>query len=337
MDGIGYSDRPPLEKAAIVLQMLGEDAAAKVLKNLPMSDVIRMTQAIIHMKPPSAEEAEEVSKEFMDLFKGAEGLLIGGEEFAKVTINKAFDKITATRLLDTLSSPDEASTFEAISKMEPRVIAEFIRNEHPQTIALIIAHLETEMSGKVLAMLPAEIRSEIMLRVSRFSGVSPMILEEVTEVLKTDLLNLGTEGRGIGGLKRVAEILNHTEKGVEEEIMGAIKKEDASMAESIQQLMFVFDDLESVDDRAIQEILKEIDTNLLARALRGASETIRDKFYKNMSRRAAQILEEEIEVLGPTRLSEVEGSQLEIVRVALRLRDEGRIQIEAGGEGNVLI
>ncbi len=333
----GKQQRSSQEKAAILLQLLGEDVAAKVIQSLPMSDVHKMAQAIINMPPATVEEAREVAREFSEVIRQSGGLLMPGDEFAKAVVYRAFDKVSATRLLDTVRSSKDQDTFEELNRTDPRVISEFTKAEHPQTTALILAHLEPAVAGKVLSHLPEAARSEVVLRLARIKEVSPTILEEITEALQTDLLNVARGGAEVGGLKKVAEILNHADKAVEAEIMNGIQKEDPALAAGIQQLMFVFDDIVTLDDKAVQEILREIDVKMLAKALRGAGEEVQEKIFKNMSQRAVQVLQEDMEALGPTRLSEVEESQMEIIKVILRLRDEGRVVIHGPGEEDVFV
>ncbi|MGQ9652887.1 MAG: flagellar motor switch protein FliG, partial [Thermodesulfobacteriota bacterium] len=252
-------------------------------------------------------------------------------------VYRAFDKVSATRLLDSVRSSRDQDTFDELNRTDPRVISEFTKAEHPQTTALILAHLEPSVAGKVLSHLPEAARSEVVLRLARIKEVSPTILEEITEALQTDLLNVARGGAEIGGLKKVADILNHADKAVEAEIMNSIQKEDPTLAAAIQQLMFVFDDIVTLDDKAVPEILREIDVKMLAKALRGAGEEVQEKIFKNMSQRAVQVLQEDMEALGPTRLSEVEESQMEIIKVILRLRDEGRVVIHGPGEEDVFV
>lgn len=333
----GKQQRSSQEKAAILLQLLGEDVAAKVIQSLPMSDVHKMAQVIITMAPVTVEEAREVAREFSEVIRQSGGLLTPGDEFAKAVVYRAFDKVSATRLLDSVRSSRDRDTFDELNRTDPRVISEFTKAEHPQTTALILAHLEPSVAGKVLSHLPETARSEVVLRLARIKEVSPTILEEITEALQTDLLNVARGGAEIGGLKKVAEILNHADKAVEAEIMNSIQKEDPTLAAGIQQLMFVFDDIVTLDDKAVQEILREIDVKMLAKALRGAGEEVQEKIFKNMSQRAVQVLQEDMEALGPTRLSEVEESQMEIIKVILRLRDEGRVVVHGPGEEDVFV
>jgi flagellar motor switch protein FliG len=329
--------RTPMEKVAILLQVMGEDVAAKIVQSLPLSEVQRMTQTLIKMEPPDSDEARTIATEFMAMVSQRGGLLMAGEDFAKAVINKAFDKVSASRLLDNVTSPVDHDTFEALNRMDPRVISEFTKAEHPQTTALILAHLQPAMAGKVLSQLPEVVRTEVTLRLARLKEVSPTILEEITAALQTDLLNLSAGGQDMGGLKKVAEILNHADKSVEADILKRIREEDAPLADGIQQLMFTFDDVAQMDDRAVQEILREVDIKLLAKALRGSNEDVQQKVFGNMSQRAAEVLREDMDALGPTRLSEVEEAQIEIIKVILRLRDESRIVIGSSGEKDVFV
>jgi flagellar motor switch protein FliG len=328
--------RTPMEKVAILLQLMGEETAARIIQSLPMSEVHRMTQTLMRMRPPDPEEAKAIAEEFTQLLLQRGGLMISGEDFAKAVISKAFDRAAAARLLETVNISDH-ETFSALNRVDPRVIAEFTKAEHPQTTALILAHMDPSAAGKVLSFLPEVVRTEVVLRLAKLKEVSPTVMEEIIEALQNDLLNMASGGEEVGGLKRVAEILNHTEKSVEADILKRLQEEDPALAEGIQQLMFTFEDLVKLDNRAIQEILREVDIKVLAKALRGANEEVQQKIFTNMSQRAAEVLKEDMEALGPTRLSEVEEAQMEVIRVVLRLRDEGRIVVSASGEEDVFV
>jgi flagellar motor switch protein FliG len=328
--------RTPMEKVAILLQLMGEETAARIIQSLPMPEVHRMTQTLMRMRPPDPEEAKAIAEEFTQLLLQKGGLMISGEDFAKAVISKAFDRAAAVRLLETVNISDH-ETFSALNRVDPRVIAEFTKAEHPQTTALILAHMDPSAAGKVLSFLPEVVRTEVVLRLAKLKEVSPTVMEEIIEALQNDLLNMASGGEEVGGLKRVAEILNHTEKSVEADILKRLQEEDPALAEGIQQLMFTFEDLVKLDNRAIQEILREVDIKVLAKALRGANEEVQQKIFSNMSQRAAEVLKEDMEALGPTRLSEVEEAQMEVIRVVLRLRDEGRIVVSASGEEDVFV
>jgi flagellar motor switch protein FliG len=328
--------RTPMEKVAILLQLMGEETAARIIQSLPMPEVHRMTQTLMRMRPPDPEEAKAIAEEFTQLLLQRGGLMISGEDFAKAVISKAFDRAAAARLLETVTISDH-ETFSALNRVDPRVIAEFTKAEHPQTTALILAHMDPSAAGKVLSFLPEVVRTEVVLRLAKLKEVSPTVMEEIIEALQNDLLNMASGGEEVGGLKRVAEILNHTEKSVEADILKRLQEEDPALAEGIQQLMFTFEDLVKLDNRAIQEILREVDIKVLAKALRGANEEVQQKIFSNMSQRAAEVLKEDMEALGPTRLSEVEEAQMEVIRVVLRLRDEGRIVVSASGEEDVFV
>jgi len=325
-----------MEKVAILLQLMGEETAARIIQSLPMPEVHRMTQTLMRMRPPDPEEAKAIAEEFTQLLLQRGGLMISGEDFAKAVISKAFDRAAAARLLETVTISDH-ETFSALNRVDPRVIAEFTKAEHPQTTALILAHMDPSAAGKVLSFLPEVVRTEVVLRLAKLKEVSPTVMEEIIEALQNDLLNMASGGEEVGGLKRVAEILNHTEKSVEADILKRLQEEDPALAEGIQQLMFTFEDLVKLDNRAIQEILREVDIKVLAKALRGANEEVQQKIFSNMSQRAAEVLKEDMEALGPTRLSEVEEAQMEVIRVVLRLRDEGRIVVSASGEEDVFV
>ncbi len=328
--------RTPLEKVAILLQLMGEETAAKILQSLPMGEVHRMTQTLMRMRPAEMEEARAIAEEFTQMLLGRGGFLVPGEDFAKAVISKAFDKVSAARLMETVAINDH-QTFESLNKVDPKVISEFTKAEHPQTTALILAHLEPSVAGKVLSQLPEVVRTEVVLRLAKLKDVSPAVLEEIVDALQNDLLNMASGGEELGGLKKVADVLNHTEKSVENDILKRLQEEDPALAEGIQQLMFTFEDLAKLHDKAIQEVLREVDMKLLAKALRAANEEVQQRIFGNMSQRAAEVLKEEMESLGPTRLSEVESAQMEVIKVVLNLRDQGRIVVSGAGEEDVFV
>jgi flagellar motor switch protein FliG len=330
-------ERSAYEKVAVLLQLMGEDVAAKVLRALPMSEVQKITTAIMHMKPPDAEEAQAIANEFLELLRQSGGLLLSGEDFAKTMIQRAFDTPSAARLIEAIGSTEDYDIFGELNQMDPKMLAEFLKGEHPQTMALVLAHLDPALSGRLLSELPQKTTAEVLLRLANIKEVSPSVLRDISEALRNEISKVGGKGKVVGGLKKVADILNQTDKTVESEVMKIIQETDGNLAEEIQQLMFLFDDIVKLDDKAIQEILKEVDTRLLAKALRGASEEVKERIFQNMSKRAASVIQEEMEMMGPTRLSEVEEAQLEIIKIALKLRDSGGIVIRKGVEEDVLV
>ncbi len=320
------------EKAAIFLSFLGEDAASEILKNLDVSDIGKITSCMTRMGKVDKAVVDEVLREAKEaISKG--GVRIGGAEFIKKALVKGLGDEDASRILEMAS---KEGPLDALRWVDPKTLAAFLMTEHPQTIALVISLLEPVQGAEVLSSLPDSIKADVALRIATTERIPESAIEELKEVLKGQL-EMGTgRGKRIGGIKTVAEVLNHCDKTTEQLVLEKIEEQNDAIAESIRQLMFVFDDLVNVDDRGIQMILKEISTDDLSLALKTASEALKEKIFKNMSQRAAQILKEEMQTKGPVRVSDVEKAQQNIVRVARRLESEGKI-ILAGKGGEELV
>lgn len=320
------------EKAAIFLSFLGEDAASEILKNLDVSDIGKITSCMTRMGKVDKAVVDEVLREAKEaISKG--GVRIGGAEFIKKALVKGLGDEDASRILEMAS---KEGPLDALRWVDPKTLAAFLMTEHPQTIALVISLLEPVQGAEVLSSLPDSIKADVALRIATTERIPESAIEELKEVLKGQLEMGKGRGKRIGGIKTVAEVLNHCDKTTEQLVLEKIEEQNDAIAESIRQLMFVFDDLVNVDDRGIQMILKEISTDDLSLALKTASEALKEKIFKNMSQRAAQILKEEMQTKGPVRVSDVEKAQQNIVRVARRLESEGKI-ILAGKGGEELV
>ena len=220
-----------------------------------------------------------------------------------------------------------------LKKLDPKTIASFLANEHPQTVAIILVHLEPDLAGQVLQLLPDKLRSEVLLRIALLNKVDPEIVQEISDALEAELQSVGGAlGRRIGGPEKAAEILSHAGRDLEDELLTEIEDENPNLAEEIRKYLFTFEDFLNVDDFAIQTLLREISTDDLKLALKGASEELKDKFYRNMSKRAAELLKEELDMMGPVRITEVEKAQQNIIRVAKKLEQEGKIVLSRGEE-----
>ncbi len=228
--------------------------------------------------------------------------------------------------------------FKELGNVSPKILAQILRNEHPQTLALITGHLPSESAGELLQNLPPGIRAEVLMRLAKLEAVPEDMIMEVDKVLQNQLIAMGAkEGRKVGGVQSVAEILNAVERSTEEEVLSDIEEESSQLAEEIRQLMFVFEDIQELDDRAVREVLKEISNEDLTMALKTASEDLQNKFFNNLSERAANMIREDLEIMGPVRLSDVEAAQQNVVKIVRRLEAEGRIIITGKGGGDVLV
>ena len=314
-----------VEKVAAFLSIIGEDAATIVFKHLDPLELARVIPMMARVKL-SPELAEGLMEEFADKLGSA--MLAVDEDYIKKLLVKAFGEEHAKKLMDKIESG--ASAFDILRWLDSGAIANMLAREHPQTIAIIIAYLEPTQAAEVLSKLPEHIKIDVSLRIASLDQISPTILGELEDVLQSQLQSY-TRGRKIGGIKTVAEILNQLDRATEDLIIKNIEEKDQILADEIRKLMFTFDDLVNIDAKGIQMILKEITTDDLALALKMASDELKVKIYGNMSQRAVQILKEEMESKGAVRVSDVEKAQMNIVRVARRLEEEGKIVV--GGKG----
>ncbi len=320
------------QKTAIVLLALGEKFTAEVFKRMERNEIAAVSKAMLETDSVPKEEVLAVLKEYNEsLAYGAE-LLVGGADQVKRLLTKSLDAETAKYIMDSLELDTGPTPFQELENVSPRILAQILRNEHPQTLALILGHLHPDQAAELIQNLPAGVRAEVLMRLAKLEAVAEEMLMEVDKVLQSQLIAMGgKEGKKVGGVNSVAEILNAVDRNTEEEVLSEIEEESAQMAEDIRNLMFVFEDVKGVDDVAIRELLKEVSNEDLTVALKGASEDLRDKFFKNLSERASAMIKEDLEIMPPKKLSEVEAAQQSIVKTVRRLEDEGKIVISRGG------
>jgi len=324
-------------KAAILMLALGDQFTQDLFKRLERKEITQIVQAMVDMETVPKEEVEAVLKEFNESMTFGHEVLIGGQDQALRLLSKSLDSDVAKYVVDTLELESGPSPFKELETTSPRLLAQILRNEHPQTLALILGHLPPERGAELLQSLPPGVRPEVLMRLSNLEAVPEEMLYEVDKVLQRQLIAMGgREGRKVGGVSAVAEVLNAVDRSTEEEVLAEIEEENSQLAEDIRQLMFVFDDILKLDDRSIRELLKEVGNDELTLALKGSSDELKDKFYKNLSERAATMIQEDLEIMGPVRLSDVEGAQQSIVRTVRRLEAEGRVVITREG-GDVFV
>jgi len=312
------------EKAAILLLAMGEQAAIEVMKMLDPKDIRQVGQEIGGIASVAAEDHSTVMAEFTKL-AASSGLSVEGKTFLAKVLNKALGRDKARRILASLSSTENAG-FEALKVLDAASIANMLSHEHPQTGALILANLDADQAGQVLGLLNSKKREEVMYRMACTEDVLPSVLEELNTVIEEELrVGVGRNAVPVGGAGMVAEVLNTVGKEVKDTILSSLESRNEKLTEEIRAKMFVFEDLEYVDDRGMQELLREVSKEDLMIALRAADDILRDKFFKNMSSRAADALKDDMEAKGPAKLSDVESSQRTILKVAQKLAAEGRI------------
>jgi flagellar motor switch protein FliG len=326
------------DKAAVILYTLGEETASQVMRYMEHDDVRELSKSMTGMTSISSKDVDGIVDEFHNRVSNEEGTIVSIEEdYVKSVITNVVGEKTAERILESISLQEDGSYIEIFRNLDIRVLAEFIKNEHPQTIALIISQLLPEEASEVMASLQDNLQLDVIERMAKLENISPEMLRDVAQVLEREIKTAQTGTKQMGGVKSISEILNNMDRQASSAILVRIEENDPEMAEEIRQNMFIFEDLIKVDDKGIQEILKEISTDILSRAMKTVSDAIKEKVFKNMSERAADMLKEDIEDMGPTRLADIEKSQNEIVKVAMKLADEGKIFIAGGKEDDVFV
>jgi flagellar motor switch protein FliG len=326
-------DEKGLEDAAILLMSLGEEEAAEVFKHLEPKEVQGLGETIAKLKSVPRERVEKVLTRFAEDSMDLGVLVPDTDEYVKAVLRKALGEEKANLLIDRIIQGSDVTGIESLKWMDAQSVAELLRNEHPQIVAAILVHLDPDQCSSVLKSFTDRHRNEVMVRIATLDGIQPSALKDLNEVLSRVLAG-GTQVRksSLGGVKPAAEIINLMGSSLETSVLDYIRESDADLAQKIMDNMFVFDDLEKLDDKGFQALLKEVQTESLIIALKGASPEIRDKVFKNMSSRAAETLKEDLESRGPVKLSEVESEQKEMLKIVRRLADEGQIALASGGD-----
>ena len=324
------------EKAAILLMSIGEDNAGNVMANMEEREIQAIGNYMSALGDVDQETMDLVTKDFyMATRTGIGGIGIAGADFLKAALMKAMDPAKATEILNNISTPGEdlSGGLETLRMLEPKNIAAFLMNEHPQTAAIVLAHIDENIVGQVIAEIPEEKRSEIILRLATLERVSPNVIRELDVALQGELRQQGaTSGNRLGGVASTAQIIGTMDKDVEAGIMAELEESDPELAQQINDLRFVFEDINKIDDPGIQLILKEIDQAGLPLALKTASDELKEKLFFNMSERASDMLKDDLENLPPTKLVDVEKEQKKIIEVCKKLEGEGKIQVGGAGE-----
>jgi len=324
-----------IEKAAIFLLSLGEESASEVLRHIGPKEVHKISTAMASMRNVSMDQVTNVLFDFNEIVGSETALGVGSEEYLKSVLIKALGEDKAGSIIDRVLMGENVSGLEQMKWMDPRAITEIIKLEHPQIIAVVLSYLDSEQSAEVLSLLPENIRSNIILRMATLDRLQPSALLELNNVIEGQFSgNDHVKSSSVGGIKTAANLLNLMEPSIEGAIIDGVAEIDSELAESIQDLMFVFDDLASIDDRGIQMLLREVSSETLVVALKGSDETIKQKIFSNMSRRAGDMLKEDLDAKGPVRLSDVEASQKEILLIARRMEESGELSLGGGGGGD---
>jgi flagellar motor switch protein FliG len=334
-----WEDLDGARKAAIVLLALGKEAATDVIKGLEESEVEKIASEMARIGTVPHEVQERALAEFTGAMTSGSGAGAGGVERATELLESALGKSRASEIVTKVRRQHATGAISKLEQMNPGTVAEFLKGEHPQTLALIIAQLEPRFAAMTLGALPEDLRGDIAHRIATMDEISPSTTKEIDRILSSTLEGIGSADMATaGGVKILADILNQGERTMENEILGAMETKDSAVATQVKQLMFVFDDILLLDDRAMQRVLREVDTKDLAVALKGSDDEVKEKIFKNISERAAGMIQEEIDYMGPKRLSEVEAAQQAIIEVIRNLEESGEIIIPGrGGAGDDLI
>ena len=325
-------------KAAILLLSLKDEVATILLQNLPTNIVEEITRALASLGEVPADLSDQIIDEFYQMRMASQYAKEGGLDYAKMLLERSLDPKLADRLIQQIQTQVQRTPFSFLQKAESENLLTFIQDEHPQTIALIISHLAHHKASEILMGLPVEKQIEVVRRVAHMEQTSPEVISEVEQGLESRLSNMLVHSmEKVGGVETVAEVLNLCDRSTEKSIMEGVEAEDPDLVEDIRRLMFVFEDILKVNDKGIQAVLKEIDNDELCLALKTASEELKEKVFSNMSARAADLIKEDMEYMGPVRLSDVEASQQRIVDVVRRLEDSGEIIISGRGDDDLVI
>lgn len=320
------------ERAAILLMTLGEQAAAQVLRELGPKEVQKVGSAMANLAMVSKDEVGNVLNKFVSTVDEQTSLGVGTEEYIRKVLIDALGEDKASGMIDRILMGRNSKGLEALKWMEPRAVAEVVRQEHPQIIAIVLSYLDGDHAAEVLSLLPERARPDIIMRIASLDGIQPAALVELDEIMEKQFSNNGNvKSSTVGGTRSAANILNFLDSTLQGEIMDAIKEVDSDLGQTVEDHMFIFENLIDVDDRSIQTLLREVSSDSLLLAMKGAEDTLKEKFFKNMSKRAAEMLRDDLEAKGPVKLSEVEAAQKEILAIARRLAESGDMVL--GGSG----
>jgi len=332
-------DIPGPKKAAIVLVALGTEASAEIFRNLSEAEVEQLTTQIARLEGVTPEMREAVLEEFHQMVMAQQFITQGGMNYAEEVLEEALGPNKAREILEKVRSTIRTTGFNMLNNVDPNQLTNFVQKEHPQTVALLLAHMSAEKAAQIISALPQEMQVDVASRIATMESISPEVLHQVEQVLAQQMKTMFSgDTAEVGGVKSVAEILNLVDRGAEKNILGNLERDNPELATEIKNLMFVFEDIVLIDDKGMQRVMKEVDTKDLALALKGSTEHVQTKFLTNMSSRAAEGIREDMAYMGPVRLKDVEEVQQKIVDIVRRLEEDGEIIISGrGGEDDIIV
>jgi len=326
------------QKAAVFLVSIGSEISSEIFKHLREDEIEQLTFEIARLDTIESEERDQVLSEFQELMMAQDFITSGGIDYARELLEKSLGSQKAVDIINRLTSSLQVRPFDFIRRTDPTHLLNFIQQEHPQTIALILAYLEPAKASVILSKLSHEIQSDVAKRIATMDRTSPEVLREVERVLEKKLSTLSSEDyTSAGGVESIVEILNLVDRSTEKGIIENLEEEDPELAEDIKKRMFVFEDIVMLDDRSIQKVLREVDSSELSKALKSVDNEVQDKIYRNMSKRASQSLKEDMEYMGPIRMKDVEEAQQKIVSIIRKLEEAGEIVIARAGEDEMVV
>ncbi len=328
----------PKQKAATLMISLGSDTSAEVMKHLSEEEIEQLTLEIANVQKVDNEQREEVINEFHQMAVAQDYISQGGINYAKEVLERALGSNKAMSIIDRLTSSLQVKPFEFMRKTEPSQVINFIQNEHPQTIALILAYLDAEQASMILSSLPADRQADIARRIAVMERTSPEIIKEVEQILERKLSSVMTQDyTSAGGISAIVDVLNNVDRATEKTILENLETEDPDLAEEIKKRLFVFDDIVLLDDRSIQRVIREVEQKDLTMSLKVSGDEVKDRIFKNMSKRMSEMVQEEMDYMGPVRLRDVEDAQQKIVNLIRSLEESGEIIIARGKEDEVIV
>ena len=326
------------QKAANFFIFLGPEKSAQIFKHLNEEEIEQITLEIANVRQVPTDKVDEIFREFYEMALASQFIGQGGIGYAKEVLERAYGEEKTIEIIGRISASLQVRPFDFMRKTEPSQLLNFIQSEHPQTIALILAYLEPEKSSSILSALPPDQQAEVAKRIAIMDTTSPEVIKQVERVLERKLSSIAPQELTVaGGIKSVVEIINRVDRGTEKTIMEAMEVQDPELAEEIKKLMFVFEDIVIIDDRSVQRVLREVESQDLALALKGSSDEVTQKIFSNMSTRASDMLKEDIEFMGPVRLRDVEEAQQRIVNIIRRLEETGEIVVARGGGDEIIV
>lgn len=326
------------DKAAILLLYLGNDVTAKVFEHLEDDDIKRISKSMAKLGHVTRTTIMEVVEDFTTVINPESGIFSQGDEFVRKILEKALGPEKANILMEELQASSYGDIVDILSNMDPKSIANFLSQEHPQTIAVILAKLKSKQTSEIISLLPQELQAEVVLRIADVDQVSPEILLDIDEVMKREIKSMGGVQRyKVGGVEKVVDMFNHFDRSKEKQILDKLDVISPPLAEIIRKHLFTFEDVFSLDDRSIQQVMREVSNDTLTLAMKTSTDEVKNKIFKNISSRAADMIKEDLEVMGPVRLSDVEKAQGEIIKIVRKMEEEGKIVLAGRGSEDVLV